>query len=365
MAEIYEAIDRSNRIINADVTFPTAVKAEGDNIKGEALFLRGLAYFDLVRIFGQHYTFTANADHPGVPIVTSFDPSAKPSRNTVNEVYQQVISDMTTSLSLLTIDPGTSGRVSANVAKALLSRVYLYMEDWVNAEKYASEVINSGDYALLDDQAFPSAFSGGESSESIFEIVMTQTDNNGSDALGGMYNSTGYGDYLPSLDLYDRMSATDARKQLFVTDNNLGALYGTIRVAKYPSSVGLNNTYVIRYAEMFLNRAEANYHIGGKETAVQNDITTLRQMRDPNAAAVTATGQALLDEVLLERRLELCFEGHRLWDLMRYKQGVDRTRSADCTSPVCTVAYPNDRFIMAIPVEEININLNMTQNTGY
>jgi hypothetical protein len=77
---------------------------------------------------------------------------------------------------------------------------------------------------------------------------------------------------------------------------------------------------------------------------------------------VTATGQALVDEVLLERRKELCFEGQRLWDLMRYKKNVVRNQ---CTSSICTINYPNEKVILPIPEAELDANPNMEPNPGY
>src|SRR5690606_33170646 len=91
---MYRAINSLNEIINADITVDNCVQADKDHIVGEALALRGLIYFDLVRIYAQHYTFTADASHLGVPISLSFNPTNRPGRNSVKEVYDQVIDDM-------------------------------------------------------------------------------------------------------------------------------------------------------------------------------------------------------------------------------------------------------------------------------
>lgn len=360
----YQVVDRANRVILKDIEVTPEVQADYDQLKGEAYALRGLAFFDLVRIYGQHYTYTADASHPGVPIVTEVDPTQKPARNSVKEVYDQVISDMTTAISMMSVDPSSNVTLSKTAVQALLARVYLYKEDWANAASMADAVISSGKYTLATNANYLDVFTTTDPApmENIFEISMISTDNRGSDALGGMYLGTGYGDYLPARDLYDTIPDGDVRKQLFSVDLTLGGVYDTLRVAKYPDINGYNNTKVIRLSEVYLIRAEANYHLGN-EAAAQADVTLIRQRGLPSAPAVTTTGQALLDDILHERRIEICYEGQRLWDLTRYKKGVHRVKQ--CTSVICDIPYPSDRFVLPIPQAEIDVNPNMVQNPGY
>jgi hypothetical protein len=351
----YRVIDRANRILEAETDLDI------DDIKGQAYAFRALAHFDLVRIYGQHYTYTADASHMGVPIVLEVDPFQKPARNTVKEVYDQVIEDFNTALTLIN-DDKNSFFFSKNVVNALLSRVYLYKEDWTNAVAKATEVINSTDYTLAGNGEYAEIFSGDHSPESIFEIDMNPTDNLGAGALSGNYLGTGYGEYLPTLDLYDLIPEGDVRKTLFLEDLSLGGGdFGTLRVNKYSSDLGYDNTPVIRLSEVYLNRAEANYHLQ-REDLAQDDVDLIRKRGLPTAADVTATGPALLDEILLERRIELSYEGHRLWDLTRNKRGVFR---ADHTSETSAVPYPDDRFVLAIGKFEIDVNDNIIQNRGY
>jgi len=363
-AEVYEGIGIANRIINSIYEAPSAsVESQVNQIKGEAYAMRALAYFDLVKIFGQHYTFTSGGSHLGVPIVLDFDVSSKPARSTVAEVYSQIISDFQQGISLMNAGNG-SGRFSKEAAQALLSRVYLYMEDYANAEQMATQVINSGKYSLISAANYPTQFADGNTSEAILEIVFNQVDNPGSDHLGGMYRETGYGDYLPATDLLDMMADGDVRKTMFAQDANLGGIYGNLRVNKFPTSGSIINTEnipVIRLAEVYLNRAEARAK-SGNAAGAQEDLNTIRQRANSAAAAVTATGEALIAEILKERRIELAFEGHGVLDATRNKQGIVRD---DCTSTVCNIAYPNDRFVLPIPIEEMDVNPNMVQNPGY
>lgn len=364
--EMYQSINALNNIINANVEVPASVKAEQDHIIGEAYALRGLVYFDIVRFFGQHYTFTADASHPGVPIILTFDPTNKPARNTVNEVYDQAISDMNTAIALLQPDSrtGNSNTLTPNAVKALLARVYLYKEDWPMAEQMATEVINSGNYLLIPNSSYLNLWTTDNSVESIFEISMTSTDNVGAGGISGLYLplAVAFGDYLPSDDVVSLYDPADARLSVFVVDPTLAGVYAPFRVHKYPDPSGSDNPKVIRLAELYLIRAEARAEIGTNEAGARQDLDMVRQRALPSAPNNTDTGQALKDAIMLERRLELCFEGQRLWDLMRKKQDIVRTQ---CTSATCSIAYGSNSVIMPIPQVETDTNPNIAQNPGY
>lgn len=364
--ELYEGINIANRLINSPYEPLTDLQTEFNNIIGQAYAIRALAHFNLVNMYGQHYTFTADASHAGIPIVLEFDVASKPVRNTVREVYDQVISDFTTAISLMTVNPSNAGLLSKEAAQALLSRVYLYKEDYANAESMASAVINSGKFSLVSNEGYATQFLDGNSSEAIFEINYGLTDNPGGDHLGAMYKESGYGDYLPADDLLNIMADGDVRKTMFLGDSNLQGIYASSRVNKFPSSgasISTDNIPVIRLSEVYLNRAEARAKASSPNVSgAQDDLNLIRQRGLATSPDVTATGTALIDEILLERRVELCFEGHRIFDINRNKQDVVRN---NCTSTVCTITYPNDRFILPIPDGETNVNEFITQNPGY
>jgi hypothetical protein len=359
----YIAINRLNMILtNAeDFEAPGGVAAEFNQIVGEAYALRGLAFFDMVKMYAQHYTFTADASHPGVPIVLEPDINALPARNTVAEVYAQVISDLNTGISMMTQTRDGPYMMSKEAAQAILSRVYLYKEDWSNAAAMADAVINSGKYNLIPGPALIDMFAVGGTSEAIFEIQNTTADNRGSDSLGGMYRASGYGDYLPAKDLLNLIDPADIRWGWFVEDPNLTGVYASHRVNKWPTQQNTDNVPVIRLAEVYLNRAEAKAEMG-QDAAAQADLNLIRQRGLPTAPAVTATGQALLDEIAIERRIELGYEGFRIHDLMRHKMGVHRV---DVTGDVADMPYPCNFCILPIPQPETDTNTNITQNAGY
>lgn len=368
-AEIYEIINMTNQMINAEFEPPASRVEEYDNILGQAYAVRALAHFDLVRLFAQTYSFTSDASHPGVPIVTEFDSEARPARSTVAQVYEQIISDFDRAISLLNTTPENASIISLEAAQALLSRVYLYMGRFAEAEALATEVINSGRFELVAREDYANQFLEGNSSEAIFEIDFNLADNIGSDHIGGMYKETGYGDYLPSQQLFALFDENDIRGTLFLDDDNLdGGIYANAegegkRVNKYPSegsNIATDNVPVIRLSEVYLIRAEARAKTGDVDGALA-DLNRIRE-RAGIEPLTGLSGQALVDAVLEERRRELFAEGHRVFDITRNQQDLVRT---DCTSPTCTVTFPNDRFILPLPQEETDVNENIQQAPGY
>lgn len=360
----YQGINAANAIINSEVELAAAVADELDHIIGEAYALRGLIYFDLVNFFAQHYTYTSDASHYGVPIILEFDLSTFPSRNSVKEVYDQVISDMRMGISLMKNQSrtGNSNTLSAVSVKALLARVYLYKEDWVNAEAMANDVITSGRYDLISNANYYSLWTTDNSSESIFEISMTEVDNVGGQGIAGLYLPQGFGDYLPSNDVISLYEPGDARLSTFAIDPLLIGEFAPYRMIKYPDINGFDNVKVIRLAELYLIRAEARAKLGTDITGAQDDLDAVRQRALPSAPDNSDTGTALEDAIFLERRLELAFEGQRLWDLMRKKLDIVRIQ---CTSSKCLIPYGSDSVILPIPQNETDANPIIEQNPGY
>jgi len=360
---MYRAINSANNIINSDIKVISAVQAEKDHIIGEAYALRGLIYFDLVRLYGQHYSYTADAGHMGVPLILDYDPARKPKRNTVKEVYAQVINDMTKAIAMMksTSKSKNSNTLSSTSVKALLARVYLNKEDWANAETMATAVIGGG-YSLLSNANYLNLWTTDNSTESIFEISMTDSDNRGNNSIAGLYLKEIYGDYLPSKDVVSLYNVADVRLKALKTDPLLAGPYAPYRVNKYPDVKGYDNIKVIRLAEIYLIRAEARANLGTNNTGAQQDLNMVRLRALSTAAPVTDIGQELKDKIMLERRLELCFEGQRLWDLMRTKKDIVRIQ---CTAVKCLIPYGDKTNVLPIPQVETDTNPNMTQNPGY
>lgn len=146
-----------------------------------------------------------------------------------------------------------------------------------------------------------------------------------------------------------------------LVDDFLAGDFAPYRMEKYPNLNGFNNVKVMRLTEVYLIRAEARAE-SGNEAGAQQDLDMVRQRALSTAPNNSDTGQALKDAIFLERRLELCFEGQRLWDLMR--KNLDIVRN-NCTSATCLIPYGSDSVILPIPQVETDVNPNIAQNPGY
>lgn len=334
---------------------------------GEMYAIRALAHFDAVRLFAQPYNFTNDASHLGIPVITA--PSTQiifPKRETVKTVYDQIINDFNKALSLLSVH-NNPGKMTPAAVNALLSKVYLYKEDWEQAEVFATNAINSN-HNLISTANYVASWTDKFTTESIFEIANTPTSNAASDGIGYFYEQAGYGDGLATGDLYNLYSSTDIRRNFI----QVGVRRATFEnpayfIKKYPkgNSQRDDNLKVIRLSEVYLIRAEARAELGktnnAKTTLAQQDLNTIVKRADPAATDITLSGNDLIERILVERRKELAFEGHRLFDLNRRKKNVNNIRSDETLEHT----YPNNRFIMPIPFAEMNTNSNMVQNPGW
>lgn len=356
-------------IVNANLALQSAQnidfgdeQTEGNQIMGELYACRALAYFDLLRFFAQPYNFTEDASHNGVPLVTEPSESIiSPPRASVAEVYAQIIADLKQAEQLMS-PTRKDGHFNKVAAQALLSKVYLYMEDWGNAEAYASKVINDGPYALISNSDYEDSWGQDFNTESIFEVVNLPNDNQGVNSLGYLYHQGAYGEVLATKDLYDSYTASDVRRTLITRGSRLDGEKDAYFVWKYPRGASSydDNIKVLRLAEVYLIRAEARAE-AGNNVGAQDDLNLIVHRAEPDADGVSATGEALVDRIILERRKELAFEGNRLFDINRKKMDLTHIQSMETNE----YTYPNNRFIMPIPYNERNANPNIEQNPGW
>ena len=362
----YSTISRANNVINSSLQGNENI----DQLRGEALAIRGLMYFELVKFFAKPYTVDPNA--LGVPLILVYDPTLKPQRNTVQEVYAQIEKDFTDAANLMTQDK-SSGFFTKWAAKALLARMYQFKGEWDKAQTTAEDVINNSGYSLLtlnDVQSFwQNNTDRNDKLEVLFEIVFDATNNIGNSSLPYFYDQSGYGDALATESLYDLYSNTDVRKDLFIVGSPIRGADAKV-VNKFPNtgSADKDDMKVIRMSEVYLIAAEAAYHNNDETTALTylNDVAT---ERDPGFAGYSSSGQALLDNILLERRKELAFEGHRYWDLVRNNLNVTRVDLANDYLGNVTLILETSNFrrILPIPQGELDANPNIReqQNPGY
>lgn len=362
----YYTIAAANNVINnLEGKESSEVSAQDiNNIKAEALAMRAFCHFDLVKVFGQPYSAKTEL---GVPVILVTE-NGQPARNTVEEVYAQIVSDLTEAETLMSDSYSREGVVDAAACfnklsiQALLSRVYLYMGDWQNAADYATKVINSGKYNLLTGDDYLGMFTQNtavDGDEIIFEmyssIKNSYWDGSGWEQMSYITTpadgGNGSADVCASEDLIELFDESDIRLSLYALMNNTD--WFTLKYAgKEGSAIPKeNNTPIIRLSEMYLNRAEAIYNgasISGVSAAT--DLATLAEAR--GIAAPTPSETAILEE----RRKELAFEGHILYDLKRTGNGVVRTDGAGVDMPF------GKNWALPIPKSECDANPNMVQN---
>ncbi|MGV8092528.1 MAG: RagB/SusD family nutrient uptake outer membrane protein [Mangrovibacterium sp.] len=405
----YIAISRANAILDriGTASFEDTKK---NPIIGEVKFLRAFFYFDLVQFFG------------GVPLqvheVRSPNEASLP-RVSAEEVYDQIIADLTDAISKLT-EPTSfpqSGRATKGSAKTLLANVYMVQKKYAQAESLLKEVTQMG-YQLLPDYASVYALNNKNSSESIFEIQFMQGTTAGqnsnfiywfiprvtnSTVITGVNTNTNTGDYggwnVPTRDLIDSYEAGDKRLDASIavaegTYNASGVFVpeGVKSIVNYLTPAGKvsklfirkylhahSNQYntddnwpVYRYSEALLFLAEALNEQGKSSEA----LPYLNQVRTrAGLAAVTETNQAALREIILhERRVELAFENKRWLDLVRTGKVVQVMNAygakIKATFPETPPnAYQVDQHRLLFPIPELemqrNINLKGQQNPGY
>lgn len=381
---MFKVINQANLILSTIDLVEDGTQEERDQLKGETLTLRALAYFDMVRLFAQPYNLSAsngsvaagtadgNGGHLAVPMVLTptnepFD--LFPERKTVKEVYDQVISDLDAAIQLMTI-PSNANSVNSMTATALRARVKLYKEDWAGAAADANTVIETGGYELLSADNYIPSWGKENSSESIFELALTKSTYLGTTALGYMYDTRGYGDMTASWALLDLYEDGDVRAVQKDGEPDAGPPDGDVMfyevdllvyTNKYPGrdgTAGLDNTKILRLSEMYLIRAEANFEAGASVGADPlDDINAIRLNR--NTTAFTEIDAVKIEN---ERRRELCFEGHRLFDLTRKEMSLERGEDYWAAQ---SITYPNELFVYPIPDAETDINPNVEQNPGY
>jgi hypothetical protein len=363
--QAYTVMLRANNIINNIPALTDGTDDEKNNALGQALFIRALMHFDLLRLFSQSYAI-GGGSAPGIPIMTKFEVGS-PSRNTVDEVYEQIIKDLTQAKSLLAQDASNPYNANAYAVSALLARVYLYKGDNASAVSEATTVISSGEYAIVAAKDLPEFYNTPGTSEDIFTLMVLSNESLGSDDVGKIYLKPGYGDIRVSPDLVKVFDTADARYKSFILPFDGGdEEYENEKFYGQDGIFGLYSPKILRISEQYLIRAEANAKLGNYAAAI-TDVNAIRANRKL-ANLVNIPDADVLANVLLERRKELMFEGHRYFDLLRNKQDIVRNFCGDpleLNTPSCTYAATSPTVIAPIPQREIDVNKNIKQNAGY
>jgi hypothetical protein len=387
-ANSYQIWQQCNKIIaGANRLIPVIDEkksAEYSQLKGENLFLRAWSHFILVNIFGKPYTLQGinPSTELGIPVVLTYDPTAKPKRNTLKETYDAIIADLTQAATLMKSNK-SSVYASKEVAYAMLSRVYLYSGNNSKAIEYANLVINSNRYSLATANNYEKYFTiqPENNLETIFAIKFAQKDDLGFGSIGSMYNADGgYGELYASLTYMKLLNKYPAdlrhsfvKVQLNPTTKDTLKRNGAPKIFVYKFSnqgpvPSLASPAIIRLSEMYLNRAEAQAKLGNDAQAI-DDVNLIRQRAGLSGAELYSVtdlkGHAtVLDVVLEERQLELSFEGFRPLDLFRNNKKMERNYPG--VHPIVngkqTILPTNPRIVHLMPEKEMLLNSNLVPN---
>ncbi len=356
----YETIGTANLVIKNIplVDDPSFTDAERNNAIAQAKFMRALVYFNLSNWYSQPIQVSGGTSLAVPLVLEPFEGEVQfPARATLNEVQAQIEQDLLEALPHLT--DGDNSIATLGACQAFLARLYLYQEKWAQAADFANQAIQNSNYALANNYTFYNT----QSSEFYFTLVNTEADGQDSgQGFSGLSNPTptGRGDAPYSDNLLAAFAAEPGDLRFSeLTQTGADAL-GTVREfsSKFPEAINnSDNAPVFRVTEMYLTRAEANLRGGTSvgDTPL-NDINALRSRAGlPDLLAVT------LDDILNERRKELCFEGHRRMDLLRNNMNLRRPGMANEAES----APGQNKVIFPIPVNELDLNENLEQNPGY
>lgn len=441
----YKAIYMCNTVIGAlDENDPN-----NKQVLGEAYFMRGLLHLHLVTLYARPYSH--GRDNLGVPLRTSTS-SPETKRNSVGEVYDQIVLDLQKAGELMGKSRGNAGYPCHDAALGLLSRVYLYMEQYDKCIAIANEILGSNPADKIVSAAeYPNYFSHTKNSkETLFCIAVELTESTGQSSAGSMYlkDGIGWGEIYPSVplqNLYDRYPTDIRATEIFVPqvqdasaryvyfpdpatpDDQSGRMnlkfaltksgddytftdggvkytvqkrtvngeyteyyvnYGgeecaaritpkmlernthpVIYMNKFSYQDGdpmLCSPVMLRWAEVILNRAEA-YARTGKDAEALADVNVIRTRANIPEEGMFSTGNMhgyanAADVVMDERRLELAFEGHRVFDVYRNKLDMDRRYPG--AQPWKIVSYNDPHIIYPIPNNEWTVS-GIPQNPGY
>jgi starch-binding outer membrane protein, SusD/RagB family len=374
----YLGISKANVVIEkvAAIKMDTTTR---ERIIAEAKFLRGLFYFNLVRLFGEVPLIT-------VPVSSNLgDEEVYLSKSSVADVYSQIITDLSQAAAKLPAkytNTNDLGRATSGAAWGILSKVYLTTEQWSEAQFSAARVIESKVYGLNADYItnFKEANKNGK--ESVFEVQFYKKENSecsqmvisGLPSIPGLF-SAGTETMLPTQDLISSFEAGDHRFEVtffdhywyYTFDPHIWKYWDQVAYKPAATSASGADFFVMRYSEILLIYAEALNEANGGPTADAYTAINLVRARARNGKPDVLPDLAGLDQegfrtaVLNERRHEFVNEGHRWFDLVRTGNLVEFVKRAKGSNTNPTEI----NYVFPIPQRELDNNKNLLQNEGY
>ena len=356
----------------------------------EAHLTRAILYRSLILRYAKDYEPATAADDPGVPLVLHYDITELPARATVAEVYEQIFDDIAAAktTALQTKREPNAKYLTDDCITALEAQVYLETHQYVRAAQAASRLIDSNKYPLITNQtALTEMWTNDRGSEIIFQPVSLEPDEATNSipiyiASNGIVNRPYY---VPQQWVVNLFAATDIRRNVYIRQYEIdivGKKYTAWLVNKYPGNptlyTGSTSNYahcpkVFRIAEMYLIKAEA---LAWNGAATEGDaLATLNLLRTARGlTSISVYGDALKQAIQEERTREMLCEGTRLYDLKRWKLGVERKTPQNMAFVVTSPAEKtinlrkpagDDLFVWGIPRNDILANPNIEQNPGW
>ncbi len=404
-ANMYTAIKNYNVFLEGSIDAREVVSDTllWKQARGEAYFARAYAYQCLVRHFSRGYISSSADSDLGVPLVLVYDQNARPARNTVKEVYDQIKADLDSAYYYLEEIPGEvrCTRPTVDAVKAMYARYYLDTQNWSNAAYYAIDLIESGTYTLDagTTNAFRNEWINDAGTEPILQFYASVSEGSGGHSYYYSVNSMAGNSYtqeyyIPTKELYDSYDSGDIRKTEWFGTNHpsYGLTVMSYHNGQYYNQTPTNPDYwvfskykgnpdyisgnyptsaqarkLVTIAEMYLIAAEASYNNGDSGNA-RTYLNALQNAR--KATQTTAT----LDNIKKEWYRETVGQGVRLTCLKRWGDGFDgRTPQDGAASIVMTGSDYDQKYLVAgdyrftwpIPAYEMRVNENLVQNPGY
>jgi hypothetical protein len=374
----YRIIANANVLING-IDNATGPEADKKIIKGQALAYRAWAHFQLVQLWGKRYVAGSQNTQLGVPLLLTNTLEGQP-RATVEEVYTQVNQDLDNAINFLAgytrTGSAAKSNINVNVARGFKARVALTQQNWEAAATNAAAARTG--FALMDTVAYKSGFNNITNQEWIWGSRQIEEHNTFFFSyfayISANFNSTVLRTQPRAINatLWESIPTSDVRKRMWDrTGANVPIPPGGARVPyqnnkflALSSSISVGDVPLMRSAEMFLIEAEARARMG-QDGPARTALFTLVRARNPNYVLSTNSGDALINEIMFNRRIELWGEGFRFTDLKRTNSPLNRNGIPNHLAAlvqVYDIAAGDVRWEFLFPQDEINTNNAIVQN---
>ncbi|HEV7783215.1 MAG TPA: RagB/SusD family nutrient uptake outer membrane protein [Chitinophagaceae bacterium] len=382
----YRCIGNSNDLI-ANIDAATGTDGEKKRLKAEALTMRAWCYFNLVQIYAKRYVAGGGNSQLGLsmPLLPT---DLRLPRSTVEEVYTQIDKDLADAIALfptasvLPVALQSKSHLNLKSAWAIRAKVALTKQDYVNAAAYAQQVITLGGHSLMTNAQYQAGFNDLSNPEWIWGCYVQDDQGDTFGSYFGQISWDGNTTYVRGTPkrinsaLYVQITNTDVRKKMWeptpttvnfpLPATNYSYSPYMSRKFKTRTAPTIGDVPYIRLAEMYLILAESYARTPGKEAEAKQALYTLAVNRDPSYVLSANSGQALINEILTQRRVEFWGEGFRFFDLKRLNLPMDRTAVPNyvAASGGGTLLIPagGNLWEFSIPIAEINANPNSVQN---